>query len=122
MTGEPPRHPSPYPGGTTPEERLAQLEGWRGTVDEWRRGVDSWRKTIEREGLVTAVAVMGTKLDQVMKDVGEMKGTVNDLDDERNRRRGVTLTGRSLAVAVGALASLGTIIGLLIALVTGSPP
>lgn len=124
MSPDPPRHEPPYPDGL--ERRLAAMEGWRGTVDEWRRGVDSWRQTIEREGLVTAVAVIGTKMDQQRQDVAAMradmshiKDEVEALQDDRNVRRGVTLTGRTAALVIGAAAGLATIIGLLVALLAG---
>lgn len=124
MTGDPPRHDPPYPDGL--ERRLAAMEGWRGSIDEWRRGMDSWRTTIEREGLVTAVAVIGTKLEQVNRDVSAMRSDLHDmkedvgaLQDDRSVRRGVTLTGRTAALVIAAAAGLATIIGLLVALLAG---
>ena len=114
----------PYPEGV--DRRIARLEGWRGSMDEWRRGMDSWRTTIEREGLVTAVAVIGTKLEQVNREVSaantkldRLDTKVEHLEDDRNVRRGVTLTGRTAALFISAAAGALTIIGLLIALLTG---
>jgi hypothetical protein len=122
MTGDPPRHEPPYPGV---EERLARIEGWRGTVDEWRRGVDAWRRTIEREGLVTAVAVMGTKLDHVMRKVDAIESIVDDLDDARLTRSGeqggIRLTWKVIAGTVAALAAAGGLVGMLVALLAGGP-
>ena len=126
MTPDQP-HDSPYP--TNHERRLSELEGWRGTVDEWRRGMDAWRSTIEREGLVTAVAVIGTKLEQVNREVttanaklDRLDTKVEHLEEDRSVRRGVTLTGRTAALVIGAAAGLATIIGLLVALLAGGGP
>lgn len=129
------RHESPYP--QTIDRRISDLEGWRGTVDEWRRGVDAWRNTIEREGIVTAVAVIGTKMDQTHEDIvsarreiGDVKADVREVKTElsnvkadvvaqANVRRGITLTGRTIVAVVAALAGASTILGLLIVLATG---
>lgn len=115
-----PPHESPYPGV---EHRVSALEGWRGSMDEWRRGMESWRATIEREGLVTAVAVIGTKLEQVSREVGyarreirDVKADVGDLVGEKNERKGFALTWKSILGILGGGASFLTIIGLLVAL------
>jgi len=122
------RRESPYPTGDV-ERRLAAMEGWRGSVDEWRRGMDSWRSTIEREGLVTAVAVIGTKLEQVNREVSAANAKLDRLDtkvehleDDRNVRRGVTLTGRTAALIISAAVGLLTIIVLLVALLGSGGP
>lgn len=127
MSGVPPRHESPYPENL--ERRLAAVEGWRGSMDEWRRGMDSWRSTIEREGLVTAVAVIGTKLEQVNREVSAANAKLDRLDtkvehleDDRNVRRGVTLTGRTAALIISAAVGLLTIIVLLVALLGSGGP
>lgn len=115
---------NPYPPHL--ERRVSDIEGWRGSVDEWRKGIDAWRSTIEREGLVTAVAVIGTKMDQtqrqmteVREDLREMKGDLEALQDDRNVRRGVTLTGRTALLYISGATGILTIIGLLIALLSG---
>ena len=105
------------------------MEGWRGSVDEWRKGMDTWRTTIERDGLVTAVAVMGTKLEQVNREVSRANAKLDSLDkkvehleDDRNVRRGVTLTGKTAAMFISSAVGILTIIGLLIALLSGGGP
>lgn len=114
-----------YPDGI--EQRVSALEGWRGSMDEWRRGMDAWRGTIEREGLVTAVAVIGTRMEQINREVGSanqkldgLNRKVEGLESDKNVRRGVTLTGRTAALFISAAAGLSTVIALLIALLAGA--
>ena len=118
---------NPYPENL--ERRVSSMEGWRGSVDEWRKGMDTWRTTIERDGLVTAVAVMGTKLEQVNREVSRANAKLDSLDkkvehleDDRNVRRGVTLTGKTAAMFISSAVGILTIIGLLIALLSGGGP
>ena len=109
------------------ERRVSSLEGWRGTVEEWRSGVDSWRRNIEREGLVTAVAVIGTKMDQqqsdikaIRTDVRTLTTKVESLEDERTMRRGVGWTGKTVAAILGALAAAAAIIGTLVVILASA--
>lgn len=119
MTGEPPRHESPYPTSDI-ERRLGVIEGWRGTVDEWRHGIDVWRGLVEREGLPTSVAIIGMKLDHLTGAVSDVRETITaidsrlaELEEARAVHRGVVISGRSAALIAAGAAGIATVVDLI---------
>ena len=81
MTGRQERHDSPYPNGDPRPWWFRDFE---------RRDAE-WKYELRRE-------------------LHEVKGKVEDLDDDRQRRGGIIVTGRSVAIIVGALSAVAVFI------------